>query len=162
MGIQDNSTRQRLLSEKELSLQKCVEIACSYEATEIRLKTMRENHGEKGSVERVRKFYKKGNRSNKGQDQSTFDNTSEQKGFSKFKKCYFGGRDFHKRQFYPAKNATFNVCTKKGHFQEVCKSSKPVREVLIDEQSSSSDQETSFGRNINIDKQWSVKVPRQY
>ena len=30
--IQDNSTRQRLLSEKKLSLQKCMEIARSYEA----------------------------------------------------------------------------------------------------------------------------------
>ena len=161
VGIQDNSTRQRLLSEKELSLQKCMEIARSYEATKIRMKTMQENHGEKGSVDRVRKSYRKGNRSNKGQGQSTFDNKSEQKGFSKSKKCYFCGRDFHKRQFCPARNATCNNCTKKGHFQAVCKSLKTIRGVLIDEQFSSSDQEIPFlgaVHNSNIDKQWSVEV----
>ena len=39
VGIQDNSTRQRLLSERELSLQKCMEIARSYEGMKIRMKT---------------------------------------------------------------------------------------------------------------------------
>ena len=76
-------------------------------------------------------------------------------------KCYFRGRDFHKRQFCPARNATCNNCTKKGHFQAVCKFSKTVRGVLLDEQSSSSDQEISFlgaVHNTNIDKQWSVEV----
>ena len=140
VGIQDTSTRQRLLNEKELSLHKCLEIARSYEATKIRMKAMQDNHGDKDMVNRVRKFNKKGNRSNKGQ--STFDNKCEQKGLSK--KCSFCGRAFHKRQFCPAKNATCNNCSKKGHFQAVCKSSKTVRGVHVDEQSSSSDQETPF------------------
>ena len=97
----------------------------------------------------------------KGQGQSTFDNKSEQKEFSKSKKCYFCVRDFHKRQFCPARNATCNNCTKKGHFQAVCKSLKTVCRVLIDEQSSSSDQEIpclGAVHNTNIDKQWSVEV----
>ncbi len=131
MRIQDNSTRQRLLSEKELSVQKCLEIARSYEAMEICMKAMQDNHGDKDTVNRVRKFNRKGDRSNKDQGQSTFDNKCEQKGLSK--KCYFYGRAFHKHQFYQLKNATCNNCSKKGHFQAVCKSSKTVRGVHMHE-----------------------------
>ena len=67
VGIKDNSTRQKLLSEKGLTLEKCMEIARSYEATRHRMKAMQEN--EKDTVNRVQKFNKKGNRNKSRQGQ---------------------------------------------------------------------------------------------
>jgi hypothetical protein len=112
--MQNNSTRQKMLSERGLTLEKCLEIARSHEATRIRMKAMQEN-GDKDTVNRVHK-YKKGNRSRKNQGQSNIENKSEQKG--SFKKCYFCGRDYHKRELCPAKNVTCNNCTRKGHLKE--------------------------------------------
>ena len=140
-GMQNNSTRQKLLSERRLTLEKCLEIARSYEATRIRMKAMQEN-GDKDTVNRVHK-YKKGNRSRKNQGQSNIENKSEQKG--SFQKCYFCGRDYHKRELCPAKNVTCNNCTRKGHFKAVCKSSKKVHGVHNDELSSSDQGDTFLG-----------------
>ena len=41
-GIHDNTTRQKLLSEKGLTLEKCLEIARSYEATKLGMKAMQD------------------------------------------------------------------------------------------------------------------------
>jgi hypothetical protein len=57
VGMQNNSTRQKLLSERGLTLEKCLEIARSYEATRIRMKAMQEN-GDKEQVNRVHKYKK--------------------------------------------------------------------------------------------------------
>ena len=46
--MQNNATRQKLLSEKGLTLEKGIEIARSYEATRIRIKAMQD----KGHTER--------------------------------------------------------------------------------------------------------------
>ena len=40
--MQNNATRQKLLSEMGLTLEKCIEIARSYEATRIRMKAMQD------------------------------------------------------------------------------------------------------------------------
>ena len=42
VGIHDNTTRQKLLSEKGLTLEKCLEIARSYEATKLGMKAMQD------------------------------------------------------------------------------------------------------------------------
>ena len=130
---------------------------CSFaQATRIRMKAMQEN-GDKDTVNRVHK-YKKGNRSRKNQGQSNIENKSEQKG--SFKKCYFCGRDYHKRELCPAKNVTCNNCTRKGHFKAVCKSSKKVHGVHNDELRSSDQDDTFPGavHNTVTDKKWSVDV----
>ena len=112
VGIKDNSTRQKLLSEKGLLLEKCMEIARSYEATRHRMKTMQEN--EKDTVNRIQKFNKKGNRNKSCQAQSPLNAKSKRKGPSPSKTCYFCGRDYHQRQLCPAKIALCNNCNKKG------------------------------------------------
>ena len=42
VGILDNTTRQKLLSEKGLTLEKCLEIAHSYEATKLWMKPIQD------------------------------------------------------------------------------------------------------------------------
>ena len=52
--MQNNATRQKLLSEKGLTLEKCIEIARSYEATRIRMKAIQD----KGDTETVNQVQK--------------------------------------------------------------------------------------------------------
>ena len=54
VGMQNNATRQKLLSEKGLTLEKCIEIARSYEATRIRMKAIQD----KGDTETVNQVQK--------------------------------------------------------------------------------------------------------
>ena len=49
VGMHDNATRRKLLNGKVLTLEKCIEIARSYEATRIRMKAMQD----KGDTETV-------------------------------------------------------------------------------------------------------------
>jgi len=128
VGIQDNSTRQKLLSEKGLTLEKCLEIARSYEATKQRMKTMEKGEGE-ASVQRVHKpKHQKQLQQQQPNSKSTAEGKPKQ---TNDKKCFFCGKGIHKRQNCPARNATCNNCGKKGHFKAVCQS-KNVREIHQD------------------------------
>ena len=44
--------------------------------------------------------------------------------------CYRCGRPFHRGRQYPAINAMCRKCQRRGHFQEVCRSTFRVQEVL--------------------------------
>ena len=55
MGIHDNTTRQKLLSEKGLTLEKCLDIARSYDATKLRMKAMQDKaESKEKAVNRLR------------------------------------------------------------------------------------------------------------
>ena len=43
---------------------------------------------------------------------------------SRSEKCYFGGRDQHKRKQCPARESTCNYCGKPGHFMRVCRAKR--------------------------------------
>ena len=78
------------------------------------------------------------------------------------KKCYFCGRDYHKRQSCPPANSTCNNCGKKGHFQAVWKSSKAVQN---DEPSRSRENNPFLGAIHNVkrdNKEWSIAVCLDY
>ena len=159
VGMQNNATRQKRLSEKGLTLEKCIEIARSYEATRIRMKAMQDK-GDTETVSEVQKPNHKFNQDRRDR-RKTSQSTHEGKPKHPSKKCYFFGRDYHKRQSCPAANSTCNNCGKKGHFQAVCKSSKAVREVLNDEPSSLSENNPFLGAIHNAkrsNKEWSIEV----
>ena len=76
------------------------------------------------------------------------------------KKCYFCGKDFHKRELCPAKNVVCNNCGKKGHLKAVCKSSK-VHEVQSDEMPGTSENSIFLGavlKGKTNPKDWTVDV----
>ena len=159
VGMQNNATRQKLLSEKGLTLEKCIEIARAYEATRIRMKAMQDK-GDTETVNQVQKPNHKFNQDRRDR-RKTSQSTHEGKPKHPSKKCYFCGRDYHKRQSCPAANSTCNNCGKKGHFQAVCKSSRAVREVQNDEPSSSRENNPFLGAIHNAkrsNKEWSIEV----
>ena len=49
--------------------------------------------------------------------------------FSKSRKCYFCGYDYHDRSQCPARESTCNHCGKPGHFMRVCKSKRRNQQV---------------------------------
>lgn len=124
VGIQDNSIRQKLLSEKGLTLEKCLETARSFEATKQRMRAMEKGEYE-ASVQRVQKTQ---HRQQQHQSKSSIE--GKPKPYSN-KKCSFCGKEPHNRQSCPARNAICNHCGKKGHFQAVCRS-KSIHEICQD------------------------------
>ena len=95
VGMQDNTTRQKLLSEKALTLEKCIEIARSYEATRIRMKAMQD----KGDTETVNQVPKVNHKYNQDRREKNSQSTLEGKPIHFSKKCYFCGRDYHNRRY---------------------------------------------------------------
>lgn len=105
VGILDESTRKRLLMEKDLTLEKTLDIARSIEAT--KLQTQQIN----GSAELS--YVKQKTSQPKGMS------SSEQ---SSIPTCSFCGYSPpHNRKQCPARNATCTRCSKRGHFQKACK-----------------------------------------
>ncbi|KXJ07257.1 hypothetical protein AC249_AIPGENE25139 [Exaiptasia diaphana] len=86
VGMKDASSRQRLLQEKALSLEKCLEIARSFEATKARLRDMQGKSEANSSVNRVKQHPKQIPKEGKKH------NSSKSSGQAKeSKKCYFCG-----------------------------------------------------------------------
>ena len=119
MGMQNNATRQKLLSEKGLTLEKGIEIARSYEATRIRIKAMQD----KGHTETVNQVQKSNHKSNqvRGDRRKTSRSTHEGKPKHPSKSVISITSDSLAQ---PHANSTCNNCGKNGHFQAACKCSK--------------------------------------
>jgi transposase InsO family protein len=128
VGLRDAATRKRLLYEKKLTLQTCLEIARSFEATQARLKEMK---SEPADVDFVKKSPRKRN-TNKPSKQKAHTHPPEKKSESS-SSCTYCGKGNHPRKKCPANNAECFKCKKRGHFSTVCKSTKTAHLVEQEE-----------------------------
>ena len=110
VGIRDSATRKRLLYEKNLSLTKCLDIARSFEATQVRLASMKTESQDVDFVKKRPHNKKPSKYPKKGGTSST--------------SCQFCGKGSHLRKDCPASNVKCFKCKKRGHFTTVCKSTK--------------------------------------
>lgn len=153
VGVRDNTIRKRLLYEHKLTLEKCLQIARSAEATQTRLSAMDKSDV---SVNAVKK-YPKGSHTKKkpSTNTSTFKQTAST---SNSNKCpYCGSFNNHPRKDCPASGMTCTSCRRRGHFAKMCikKKHHNADEVEVDDGvfigavSSSSDE---WRRVIKVDK----------
>ena len=101
-GVTDDSLRERMLREPNLTLQRAIALGQSTEQTQIHAKELKQE-----ARIYVIKFSKKENR---------YSQTAK-----KIKQCIYCGRT-HIRRACPAFHQTCNKCHKKGHFANVCMS----------------------------------------
>ena len=139
VGMHDNATRRKLLSEKGLTLEKCIEIARSYEATRIRMKAMQD----KGDTETVNQVQQVNHKCNQDRRETKRQSTLEGKPKHLSKKCYFCGRNYHNRHSCPAKTVRAIIVERNVIFKPFARPSKAVCEVKNDEPSFSTEN-TSF------------------
>ena len=102
IGVTDDSLRERMLREPNLTLERAIALGQSAEQTKIHAKELKQEAEIYGV-----KFRKKENR----YSQAT----------KKIKQCKYWGRT-HIRRACPAFHQTCNECHKKGHFANVCMS----------------------------------------
>ena len=163
VGVRDPALRKRLLYEKKLTLQKCLEMARSFEATNARLQSMSGaalsdadvNFVHKGKGRRRQKPKPKHSPSS-GADAAPWKAGSPSGATSgrhdRDSRCYYCGRQNHPRKDCPASESVCRKCNRRGHYQVVCKS-KSVREI-----SEYSEDEGFLGVVDGGTKQWFTTV----
>ncbi len=106
-GIQDNTVRKKLLQEKGMDLNKCIDICRAAESTDHQMKTMSAE-----SVHAVSKEHKK-------RDKTGTHKPSQK---AMIRNCHFCGRDHVKSKYKcPAYGMTCERCGKRNHTAEKCK-----------------------------------------
>ena len=151
IGINDVSTRKRLLRERNLTLDLALSVCRAAEQAGIHLKQFDEE------VEQVHKITKKRS------EQST-------KQHSKIVNCrYCGGN--HARRECPAYGQVCSICSKKNHFSKVCKATRKVHSVsntnnefqLLGDESDDSDNNcevyTVSEKNVDVHKSKYMILP---
>ena len=130
VGIRDSASRKRLLYEKDLSLTKCLDIARSFEATQVRLASMKPESQDVHFVKKRphKKPFKHPQKAGTSSDKKPTN-------------CQYCGKGSHARKDCPASNAKCFKCKKRGHFTTVCKSTKNADQV---DQGEMSDNEEVF------------------
>ena len=163
VSVRDPALRKCLLYEKELTLQKCLEMAHSFEATNARLQSMSGAALSDTDVSFVHKG--KGCRRQKpkpkhspssGADAAPWKAGSPSGATSGHhdcdSRCYYCGGQNHPRKDCPASESVCRKCNQRGHYLVVCKS-KSVREI-----SEYSEDEGFLGVVDGGTKQWFTAV----
>lgn len=119
VGVRDPGLRKRLLFEKTLTLQECMEKARSVEVTQERLSFMKLDNPTVDEVRSHSSFRRKHPKKSKSNTNSKSENNTKPK-----ESCVYCGNDPHPRKSCPARDATCNKCSKRGHYGKVCFSSK--------------------------------------
>ena len=123
LGIQDRSTRKRLLQESDLSLKTCVDMCCAAEATSQQPKSLKladETIAEACSV-----------------------SARDQKPHKSKARCRFCGQ-MHvlKKELCPARGKVCSACNKRNHFAVICMTKRPRKNLhLVENDSESEDEE---------------------
>ena len=135
LGIQDETTKLRLLKEDNLTLNKALNICRASEVANVQIKAMKTSVNEVEGVNALRtRSYKKAftkppTKTGKGAPSSNKQQTQKQT-YSTKRKCYHCGRDqSHKLKECPAFGQTCNNCGKQNHFASVCLSSKSTKRI---------------------------------
>lgn len=136
VGIKDNACRKKLIQEKNLTLQRCLDIVRSTEAATAHMSAM-----QGPAVNRIKQKQpvKKTNVTTPKPMPKPTPKPPQKHQKSRYKQqnsstsCYFCGGDRHPRPKCPAKDFRCTKCGKWGHFPDVCQSTKGVREVVEEE-----------------------------
>ena len=127
VGIHDNNLFQKMQLEPDLTLKKAIELARQSESVKKQQPTVRGQGKEQVAVEAIRKRH--------GRQQSkntSFPSTNP--AFNHIHACTRCGQlPKHNKRNCPAKDSICHKCHKKGHFKAVCRSTRQVREVLVNE-----------------------------
>ena len=127
-GICDDETRKTLLQERNLDINKCIDICKGVEAAKVRVKTMA------GSADtQVNRVQAMKSSKSKRFTQPNKRNTSGRKISCK----YCGGIHEHKKEKCPAYGKSCKQCGKQNHFAKVCQQVKGRVHQIADESSSS-------------------------
>ncbi len=115
-GVAHDEVRKRLLSQdpKDLTMDKCVDYARTFEATATQLQQLAGT----ATVAAVRQKQPPRHPRNYGNQQKP---SSRQATQGKAKKCFFCGGEPHKRDECPAKDQMCNKCHNKGHWGNFAK-----------------------------------------
>ncbi|XP_060070509.1 uncharacterized protein K02A2.6-like [Ylistrum balloti] len=114
-GIGKDQTRARLLRERELNLDKCIDLCRAAERTDVQMKgIVSENTTEKKSVDLIKK------QSQKNPNQSSYKGKGPRVPKHNTSRCQKCGMD-HKGSPCPAKEKTCYKCGKTGHYQKLCR-----------------------------------------
>ena len=144
-GILDDETRQTLLQERKLDINKCIDICKGVEAAKVRVKTMAGSAD--SQVNRIQ--------APKSTKQKRSTHHKRHTGGPKIACKYCGGMHEHKKEKCPAYGKSCKKCGKQNHFAKVCQQTKGRVHQIADECSSSESeyelissvaQETSINR----------------
>ena len=145
-GVRDNSLRERLLRDSELTLTKAISAGQAAEETKVHSKEITEGleatsskHMDKIDKEKM-KMKNDGHRGRDAGQKSSSKNTHKQKERHQISNCKFCGGS-HTRGDCPAYGKKCRKCKKENHFAAVCLSSKDIREIEINSSDSSSTDE---------------------
>ena len=119
-GINNDSTRARLLREKDLSLQRCIEVCKSSEVAEEHMKTLTHESSKVRDIDAVKKKYT-GKRYMRTGDKCNEDTRKYNR-----QTCDRCGRGSHSYENCPAIEC--RKCHKKNHFMSQCKTRIKVRQ----------------------------------
>ncbi|CAB4002703.1 Hypothetical predicted protein, partial [Paramuricea clavata] len=132
LGVNDPNTRKKLLQERDLSLDRCIDICKGAEATKHQIKAM----GEEGKIQQMRKNFEKKKRQY---------NPVQKEQYSGIRECKFCGRKHEMvKSKCPALGKTCNLCKRSNHFAAKCpRKDKKIR-IVEETDSSELSSETEF------------------
>ncbi|XP_047527311.1 uncharacterized protein LOC125064368 [Vanessa atalanta] len=120
-GITSQTIRQRLLENNTLSLDEALNQAIALETAERNSQGYINNNS-----------FNLNALSKQEQETPTQQNLAVAN-YSRKKHCFFCGGNIHRRFKCPARNATCQLCTKTGHFANVCRSNKETLNNVVNE-----------------------------
>ena len=132
IGVKDSAVRARLLREKNLSLEKCIDTCRAAEMTSQQVQAI-DGHAEVETVHAVQQKDKKTvKKTQKASDDKEKKQTVD---------CTYCGSKHQKRKC-PAWRKTCKKCGRKNHFADVCRSKTKVKvhQVVTDSEDSDSDE----------------------
>ena len=132
VGVKDNCIREKLLSDKQLTLDKCLQIGRAHKTSKQQTKVISSSADTDVQTNRVNKNLNK-----------RYPNKNKLE-----KKCVWCGKfPAHNRNDCPPINVRCRQCSKIGHFAKVCKNKSEIRELKEDD----------FLGSITLDRINSVK-----
>ena len=149
VGVLDDSLSDRLQSKAHLTLAQAVQMSRQAESRAQNRNLVRGDN-KPAQVE----FVNPGKSGNKGLPNKETHKPAPS--------CGWCGRERHQRQICPAKDAICNKCKKKGHFQNVCRSSafsaKKVYELEEDEEQEEGDEVLFLGEVQTTGSGWTAQL----
>ena len=157
-GVQSKHTRQKLLQERKLTLEKCIDICHSNEATSSQMKEIASgsnleavNKVEDPTRDKGRSWRRDRKRRNDRNEQSR-DNTTRVT-----KTCHFcGNKHEMNKKKCPAWGKQCQKCNGRNHFASVCKKDRRINHVVEDETDTDSDVE--FITSICLEEEYISQV----
>ena len=163
LGIQNSETRKRLLQERNLTLNMCIDICKSAEAAETHLKAFKDNSSShstsSASIHKVERTRAGGKQSSRGHQPHKYNlkqggtkpsQAGSGKGNRWIKQCKYCGQEhaWDKKQC-PAYGQSCNRCGIQDHFAKMCQKQR-IHKVDDDDDSSHTESSTEFIDTVTL------------